>query len=202
VRVGEDPWEGLEGNHIFSVELISTINNKGIFSLWDVKPLGMDRVGRSNGVLTSLLGLEGRIVEEWIRYIGILRSNFIKLRDEEDNNMVWSENERNGEYTTKIGYQAQVEQAFIGERIWWWEKVWKMHAPPKSKITLWLALHNQLLTWYKDIIWGWMDPTGALYVRRKKNQRIIFLFHALLHLRFWGQFVQFSKLMHVLYREA
>jgi hypothetical protein len=35
-------------------------------------------------VSTSFLGIEGRSVEEWNRYVGNLRSNFIRLREEEE----------------------------------------------------------------------------------------------------------------------
>jgi hypothetical protein len=60
------------------------------------------------------VGAWGNQAEEWITFTDLLNSNFIHLREEEDDSIVWSRNEKNGNYTIKLGYLSQAEVAFEG----------------------------------------------------------------------------------------
>jgi ribonuclease HI len=41
---------------------------------------------------------------------------------------------------------------------WWWKPLWKLKAPPRCKLTLWLALNKFFLTWDNSLRRGWCGP--------------------------------------------
>jgi hypothetical protein len=52
-----------------------------------------------------------------------------------------------GRYTPKIGYMALCEDWLVEMSCWWWKTIWKYKCPLKSRIFMWLALNNMILTW-------------------------------------------------------
>ena len=51
-----------------------------------------------------------------------------------------------GLYTAKLGYTT-LQTYEVQEVCWWWKKLWKVKAPPKCTLFLWLVLNNKCLTW-------------------------------------------------------
>lgn len=60
--------------------------------------------------------------------------------------IVWNFNEDGGRYTTKLGYLSALTWAPDISTIWQ-RKFWKMNAPSKEKLHLWLVLNTKALTW-------------------------------------------------------
>lgn len=54
--------------------------------------------------------------------------------------------------------------------------MWKLHAPLNSKLTLWLALNNKLLTWDNLIKHGWEGPAIAFYVNLPQKALLTLLY--------------------------
>jgi len=119
---------------------------------------GMESKGRSEWKSVEELGLKGDKEENWKCYVGNLRSNFIFLQEEEVDSLCWSKNSQSGKYTVKLGYKALAEEAFSGEKQWWWPTIWSMHAPLKMKIVMWLATQQKLLTLDVGLRRGWVGP--------------------------------------------
>jgi hypothetical protein len=90
------------------------MRNQGMLSLWDVKAPNLDSSGKSGWKYDTMLGLEGGHAEEWMRFIGKLFSNFIRLIEEEAYSLNWSKNHLIGAFTAKLGYKYQVEDDFHG----------------------------------------------------------------------------------------
>ena len=61
--------------------------------------------------------------------------------------MVRIENIAIGDFTAKLGYKSWALEQYQGEKMEWWKQVWKSEGPFKARITIWLALKNNLLTW-------------------------------------------------------
>jgi hypothetical protein len=101
-------------------------------------------LGRGGWKYEGDLGLEGDEDVKWHNYVGNLCSCFIRLCNEEEESLFWFKNMWKGEYIAKLGYNYQMETQFKGEVRWWWEKIWKIHGPVKSKIVIWLALNKNL----------------------------------------------------------
>jgi hypothetical protein len=71
----------------------------------------------------------------------MLKSNFICLREEEEDSLCWARNPFNGNFSVKMGYLSLPENPGGDPKRWWWENIWKQHAPLKVKLTFWLALN-------------------------------------------------------------
>ena len=65
--------------------------------------------------------------------------------DEEDT-LDQAYNTFGGVYTPYLGYST-MNMPDIQGAIWWWKHVWKLKSPKKTRIYLWLALKNKVVTW-------------------------------------------------------
>jgi hypothetical protein len=97
--------------------------------------------------------------DEWNSFITLLCENFITLDREYEDSLCWSKNPHNGSYIVKLGYKAWLEENSETQLKWWWKPLWKIKAPPRCKLTLWLALNNKLLTWDNCLRRGWCGPS-------------------------------------------
>lgn len=50
-------------------------------------------------------------------------------------------------YKTKFGYVAKMEEEEAREKQWSWEKIWELNIPLNTRIFMWLAWSNKILTW-------------------------------------------------------
>jgi hypothetical protein len=140
VKIGEDPQEGETNAYKLNPYLVISLHNQGIFSYWDVVILGADLTECSNWKTIEELDFEVEQEIEWNGYMGNINSNFIFLREGEADSLCWSKNSFSGNYTVKLGYQALVEEAFIGGKLRWWSHIWRLYAPLKMKLVMWLAM--------------------------------------------------------------
>jgi hypothetical protein len=72
---------------------------------------------------------------------------------------------------------------------WRWKPFWKIKAPPRCKVTLWLALNNKLLTWDNCLRRGWCGPSRCPLC--KENQETII--HIFISCPCVGKVVQLIK---------
>jgi hypothetical protein len=91
------------------------------------------------------LGLEGNWAQCWDGFLAELRKAHVRLRDEDDE-IAWAYNKTGGFYTAKLGYTT-LQTPKVQEICWWWKKLWKVKAPPKCTLFLWLVLNKKVLTW-------------------------------------------------------
>lgn len=83
--------------------------------------------------------------EERSTYIEALQRGHIKIIDEVDE-MMWNFNKEGGSYTTKLGYIFGLEwDPSINKSRW--KSFWKVNAPLKAKLHVWLILNNKALNW-------------------------------------------------------
>jgi len=115
--------------------------------------------------------LVGAEAEEWSQFIGLMFANFISLMEEDLDTLCWSKNPRKIEipYASLKTQNREISQQkwdtnfwpnliSKGDKKWWWSLIWKISAPLKCKITLWLPLNNKLLTWDNRLKRGWNGP--------------------------------------------
>jgi len=77
----------------------------------------LDQVGRNLWKSSDLVELGGEKGDEWEGYMKLLESNFISLREDEDDTLFWSGNENSRAYTTKLGYFMHAKEVFTCEII-------------------------------------------------------------------------------------
>jgi hypothetical protein len=146
------------------------LRNQNIALSYDVY-IGSPRAGKTQPPLVFL----NIWPKEWEKYIGLLCENLIILDDEIADSLCWSKNPKDGTFTAKLGYKAWQEEKFEGSKKWWWGPIWKTKAPPRCKITLWLALNNKLLTWDNGLKRGWSGP-GRCPLCKSDSESIAHLF--------------------------
>lgn len=64
----------------------------------------------------------------------------------ESDELVWNFNDEGGVFTTKLGYISGLLWE-LGTNKNWGNAFWKISAPLKSKVIVWLVLNNKELTW-------------------------------------------------------
>lgn len=78
------------------------------------------------------LGFDEEQCRVWDIYLGSLRKAHILLSDSEDS-LVWALSSE-GFYRPKEGYIALCAERFDIDPKWWWQSIWKLHYPTKTKL--------------------------------------------------------------------
>jgi len=71
------------------------------------------------------LNLQNELAEEWNQYT--LQLKHCDLED----GLKRSKNKDSRVYTTKVGCAARMKEE-VGEKKWWWKKIWKLNSPLKT----------------------------------------------------------------------
>ena len=66
------------------------------------------------------------MAEEWSYFIVKLNTNFIKLVEEVDDSLCWSQNLAIRVFLAKLGYKVQDEFEFVSTIVCWLEIIWKL----------------------------------------------------------------------------
>jgi hypothetical protein len=170
-KTGRRPWLGAGNNYKFSLPLLQFLKDKNLRFLSDINtgfPQIRGRLGWKNA---DSLDLPEAMRDEWNSFISLLCENFISLDRDSEDSLCWSKNTQNGSYSVKLGYKAWLEDNFVTHPKWWWKPLWKLKAPPRCKLTLWLAMNNKLLTWDNFLRRGWCGPNKCPLC--KENQETI-----------------------------
>lgn len=84
VRLGEDPWVGSGQGHSLPEYLINNLHDRGVYALNDATLPSLDRAGRTKWKSIGFLELDGEEFDRWGEYVASLKSNFILLKEEEE----------------------------------------------------------------------------------------------------------------------
>jgi hypothetical protein len=145
VRLGADPWMGSEGNHLLSDHLTLLLRIKGFDTLNKLVDPDTTNFWTQGWKLATDLDLNDADTTEMERYITVLKTTQVRLRDQEDE-LVWDRT-ASGIYTPKEGYNFLIQEQVQAEPIWWWKKLWRINCPAKSKLFMWSVLTNKAPTW-------------------------------------------------------
>jgi hypothetical protein len=158
VILGKDPWLGVGNNYKLSHPLLQFLIGKKCLFLSDLN-IGFPQLrGRGGWKNAYSLNLPLDMHDEWNSFINLLCEIFITLDREYEDSLCWSKNSQNDSYMIKLGYKAWLEEKSETQLKWWWKPLWKIKAPPRCKLTLWLALNNKLLTLDNWLRRGWCGP--------------------------------------------
>jgi hypothetical protein len=94
---------------------------------------------------------------------------YVRITEEKDV-VVRYKNKSLGYYPTRLGYQANFSSN-IENGAWWWKGLWKVKAPKKEKIFMWLILMNRVFTWeiYRNEITRGLEFASSIEKMRKQN---------------------------------
>ena len=99
VRLGVDPWTGIEGKHLLSYHLLATLKQKGLNSLNLLADHPSTTLWDQGWKTTTTLNLNTEDSTEFENDQNALFLSQIRIREQEDE-LVWDKNE-SGIYTPK-----------------------------------------------------------------------------------------------------
>jgi hypothetical protein len=146
ILIGRDHIIGMGEEAILSDELISAINRKGIYYLFQAycePKVGM--VG-SNWLSSEELGLVDCLAAEWKLFRRALINAGILLNEKSDE-LTWLGGDASGKISVKNDFVA------VEKRRWnyviggWRKELWSWLCTLKIKLFTWLVVENKILTW-------------------------------------------------------
>lgn len=128
------------GNGIFlPKELTQQLHDQGLFTLNQI--VDQD----STDLWQHGMGLQRHFSNLWTTYLDELKKGHVRIKEESEC-LGWWMIKIGGNYTTRLGYIALPSDVRQDTK-WSWTKLWKIRAPKKYIIHMWLALSNRVLTW-------------------------------------------------------
>lgn len=123
-RIRHDLWPGSSHNHVLSMELVESLEQKNFQFLFQVGDEGTSSIisqGCKSGIL---LGLDVDHCREWGIYVLALQRAHIHLNESEDS-LVWDKSP-DGKYIPKAGYITICADMEVQEIKWWRKGIWKI----------------------------------------------------------------------------
>eukprot|EP00253_Pinus_taeda_P009046 PITA_09046 len=143
-RIGMDRWIGSGGRHTLSLELIQFLHSR------DINVIAQDADHENSGIFhqawisAQQMNLPHRWHQEWKDYYATLTESHIRIRDGPDE-LIWSQAE-NGKYSPKAGYITLSSHKKPYHIPTWCQSIWKLTAPPRSKLFFWCVLRDKVPT--------------------------------------------------------
>jgi len=128
---------GCDNNFFLPEDLVQHLRRQGLNKLNQIADEGWTNIWHQRWFSAIDIGLEGDVVGYFSNFISSLIYDHVQLRSESDE-LIWNRNKDGGRYTSKLGYEVAH---------WWLLKIWKLQAPRKTKILMWLALMDRISTW-------------------------------------------------------
>jgi hypothetical protein len=144
--VGCDCILGMGESAILSEELIRIINRQGIHHLYQAAE--NNRAGSSTSIWYSgaALNLSGQHLIEWELFRRGLINSGIQLHDLPDA-LIWTGGDQTSITSVKKFYLAVEKKKWTHTISGWKKALWSWACPLKTKIFIWLAVANRILTW-------------------------------------------------------
>ena len=86
-----------------------------------------------------------------------------------------------------MGYEAAIHLDKPLTDCCWWSRIWKIHAPLKQIITLWLDFNNKLLNWESLLKRGFNGPGYCVLCRAESETNSHLFFHCTYVGTLWKQ---------------
>eukprot|EP00253_Pinus_taeda_P006377 PITA_06377 len=159
-RLGLDPWIGSGGSHILSQDLIRYLHS------WEIKVFSQIVDQQNTGIFAQAcksahqINLPPRWHQEWQEFITALAESHLKIKEGPDE-LVWNQAE-NVIYTPKAGYISLNIQKKRDTISFWWKSLWKLTAPPRTKLFFWGILRNKVPTGEQITHRAFQGPTWCI----------------------------------------
>jgi hypothetical protein len=168
ILLGKDRILGLGYGSIMSEELITTLNRKGIFYLYQAhcEP----RVGMigSNWRSSDDMELEGCLAYEWKIFCRALINTGVQLVEKPDV-LIWTRGDASGHISVKNVYVATKKKKWNFVIGGWRKAMWSWVCPLKIKLFTWLIVENKILTWEILQRRGFIGPSYCHLCKKSKE---------------------------------
>jgi hypothetical protein len=142
ILIGKDRILGMGDAAILSDELISVINRKGLFYLFQAQT--GSQVGRitQNWISSADLELTGHLQAEWNLFRCALINNGVFMQEKPDS-LKWTGGKSTGMISVKNIYLAAENMKTNFHLGGWRRAMWEWNVPLKIKLFTWLLVENK-----------------------------------------------------------
>eukprot|EP00253_Pinus_taeda_P020087 PITA_20087 len=143
-RIGLDPWINSGGRHILNCDLIAHLHNRDIQHFAHIADHLCSNIFSQAWKTAQQLDLPPQWHQEWSEYILALSESHIRIKQGPDE-LIWCKAD-NGIYAPKFGYRTLISHRIPDPLPTWWNIIWKLNAPPGSRLFFWCALKGTVPT--------------------------------------------------------
>jgi len=94
--------------------------------------------------ITHILHIPQQWEQQWVEYKAALTESHIRIVEGEDE-IIWAL-AKLGKYSPKEGYLVLVETHQPQAIELWWKHMWKLEAPPRTRLLMWTILKYKIPT--------------------------------------------------------
>lgn len=169
-RIGMDPWTG--GGNIYKLppSLILFLNQRHIKVIAQIVDLENSAIFEQAWLSAPHLGIPEHWLQTWEGYINALKEAHVRIKEGLDELILTPTD--HGMYSPKIGYPILLIARKPHALLDWWSKLWKLKAPPRTKLFMWNMLSNKTPTGATLCINLTAMGIGVYYVNRPRRQMI------------------------------
>eukprot|EP00253_Pinus_taeda_P023181 PITA_23181 len=173
IRSPPGTTKAYRGNsHILPEGLIQHLNNRGIKVLGQIG----DQQNTTFHTQASLTDPHWNLPDDWNRiwhnYLQALTETQVRLQNVEDE-LIWAHSKA-GHYTPKQGYNIIIADKKPGIMRSWWNNLWSLQAPPRTRLLMWNILEDKIPTgsyMKRRLLWG---LPSVFYASKKRKQLCTF----------------------------
>ena len=163
IRLGIDPFVGMEKDYALSLELISFLNSQDIGYLIQLGNCGGCCFSEDYWFTIEDLELAGEWVEEWSQFTKYMYGVGTRLSMVQDD-LIWSFNKAIGKFKAKDDYSFITKSLNEPTCNWWHKYLWEWQIPSKIECFVCLCLENRITTQDSLMNGGWVGEMCVLYV--------------------------------------
>eukprot|EP00253_Pinus_taeda_P008313 PITA_08313 len=143
-RIGIDPWAGSGGRHQLPRELVEYLLTHDIKVIAHIADQEASDIFHQAWRTSQQLNLPLQWHQAWESYREALTESHIRITEGQDE-LIWSPSDA-GFYTPKDGYTLLISHKKLDSLMDWWQNIWKLSTPPRSKLFFWCVLRNKAPT--------------------------------------------------------
>jgi hypothetical protein len=172
--IGKDCILGMGDATILSGDLITALNLKGVFYLFQANSVPRPGMICPNWLTSADLELEGLLALEWQNFRCALINTGVQLLMRPDE-LKWTGGDSSGMISVKNVYEAteKKKRSFV---IGGWRKsLWSWDCPLKLNLFTWLVAENKILTWENLQHRGFIGPSYCILCKKSKETSVSFV---------------------------
>eukprot|EP00253_Pinus_taeda_P012058 PITA_12058 len=143
-RIGMDPWINYGGRHTLTRDLITHLHNRNTRNFVHIADQQHTDILSQAWKSAQQLDLPLQWHQEWNEYISALTESHIRIKQGPDE-LIWCKADH-GIYAPKYGYRELISHRIPDPLPSWWHNIWKLTAPPRTRLYFWCALGGIVAT--------------------------------------------------------
>lgn len=138
VKIGMDHWIGCGNTHRLPHELKTYLTSRGISHFSQIADNDRSNFLQQAWKSRRALQIPQQWQQHWKEYIEALTESHNRIQEGGDE-LIWA-HAKHGKYSPKEGYITLMNSLKPPTCELWWRSLWKLKAPPRSRLLMWTIL--------------------------------------------------------------